>query len=117
MGDAQTLRNRFTHIVGAHQHLIIPEAQQLEALSAQEGLAHCIGGRIQVLATVKLDDQRAVQASEIGDIRPNGTLPAKLASQQAPITQVAPKQALGSGHLAPQRFCESDFFASAHWTL
>ncbi|AGH78702.1 resolvase [Xanthomonas axonopodis Xac29-1] len=95
------MHNRVADSIGARQHFIIPEAQQLEAFSVQEGLAHGIGGRLQMLAAVKFYDERTFQAGEIGDIRADRTLPAELESQQTPITQAVPKQTLGSGLIRP----------------
>ena len=59
---------------------------------------------LQVLPTIELDDQPALGADEIDDVRTNGFLPFELQTEETMPTQVVPEPLLGIGHLATQAF-------------
>ncbi|MBB5768517.1 hypothetical protein GGR67_002585 [Xanthomonas arboricola] len=110
----QTSRDHLADVVATRQHRIIPEAQHLEALAAQESIARGIRTRQQVLATVDFDDQRPGEADEIDDVGPDGDLTPEFEAEQAPISQPIPKRALGGGHLTTQALGESGLGGVAH---
>ena len=59
------------------QDFIIPESQNMEAALAKTSVPYRIRRGIHVLAAVGLEYEPCLQAGEIDDIGPDGTLPAE----------------------------------------
>jgi hypothetical protein len=82
-------------------HLLVREAQDIESLRREEGIARSIRAlpflKIVRLA-IKLDDQFDRQASKVGDVVPKWDLPAKTDPVDSIGLQVTPQQRFSARH-------------------
>ena len=96
--SVEGLIDRFQHDAGTDENVMIPEAQDAKAAGPQERISARVRVRLfDVLAAVELDDDEAVQAGEVADVRSNGMLAAKFVSGQLPSTQTLPQDPLCVG--------------------
>ncbi len=58
----------FEHSVGLGQDVVVPEAQDLEALGLQPGVALAVIGAALMLAAIQFDHQPRFQADEVQDV-------------------------------------------------
>ncbi|MBB3343786.1 hypothetical protein FHW73_001652 [Luteimonas sp. RC10] len=98
----QRVPNRFEHRLGTLEDVVIPEAQDPEALLIQPRVANCVFRRIGVLAAVRLDDQACTEMHEVHDVRTDRLLTAELLSIESVGAEMTPKHVLGFGHVSTQ---------------
>ena len=73
----ERLANDKDDSVEVRQHIIIPETEDLESLGFQERGAFGVA-RLAMLATIDLDDQHRIEASEVRDIGQQAVLETEL---------------------------------------
>ncbi len=94
----QLVEQRRDDAIGIAENVVVPEAQNLEALAFEPGRAR--GVRVppaRVLAAVDLDDEEALETGEIDDVTPDGRLAAEPAIVEPSVAQARPQPALGVG--------------------
>src|SRR4051812_7965654 len=90
------LLNRFPILEG----FVVPKSQDGVTLSCKKLRARLIGFDLfSVLAAVQFQDQFALQADEIKNVRPHRHLPAKLEAAELAITNFVPNESLGICHV------------------
>src|SRR5579859_201153 len=91
---------------GLLQHVIVPVAHDLKALSRQSRLSRCITLRRGVLITVDFNDQALVETNEIKNVVLERELATKFEIREPPITEQCPHPRFSIRRLATHRFCE-----------
>ena len=84
------------------QYVVIPEAQDEEAVFPQESISLQIPGLVRVLTTIDFDNELALHADEIEDVVVVGMLPSKLAPIELTLAQDVPHPALGVRRVVAQ---------------
>ena len=77
----------FEDSVGLGQEVVVPEAQDLEALGLQPGIALAISGAALMLAAIQLDHQPCLQANEVEDVAAIGMLTAEFSIMERTIAK------------------------------
>ncbi len=73
------------------QHFVIPKSQHLETLRTKPvGAATILLGLPSMLTAVDFDDEAALQADEIGDVRAERDLAAKFAAGELALAKERP---------------------------
>ena len=91
------------------QNVVVPKAQDAEALAPQEVCSADLLFRLPVMPTaIDLDDQPGLVTDKIGDIASDWNLATKPATIQLASTEHSPQRALTVRHLAPERLCPSN---------
>jgi hypothetical protein len=99
------------------ERVIVPEAQCMKTIAGKTGVADFVGGRIQVLATVELDDERDFKADEIKHVETEWMLAAEAMAGELAILEMAPEVAFGLGLVAAQVAGQVALGAVAHGGL
>ena len=93
--------NRHPDALRIRQNIVVPEAQDAEALAPQEVRSADLLFRLAVMLTaIDLDDQLGFVTDEISDVATDWNLATKLAAIQLTLTEHLPQLALGVSHLA-----------------
>jgi len=100
-GDAfgEFFQDRLKHRFSVLQDFIVPETKHRESLTLQPSVTHRIVVAAVVLPTIGLNDYARTEVHEVGDVRADGLLPAKLLVVQTMCAKVAPQQLLCFGHV------------------
>ena len=85
------------------KYVIVPIAKHPKAFIRQCCIPHLIAARLQMLASVYLDNGFAIKADEIKDVPLKGGLPAKFEASQAAMAQQLPHGSFGFRRGTPQR--------------
>lgn len=97
----QERRDGFQHAVHIGEHLVVPEANDLETFRFEEGSAR--GVRFcAVLPAIDLHDQSRLEAEKVRDEAADGHLPAELRVVQLPVPQSRPQQHLRISRVSTQ---------------
>jgi hypothetical protein len=89
--------------LGALDDVVVPEAQDAEATRAKEGITVAVVGNLRCMAvSVRLDDQLAVDAGEVGVVGTYGMLPAEVVAALTEAVEDGPQLALGLGRVAAE---------------
>jgi hypothetical protein len=91
--------------------LIIPEAQDFEALVTQERAPRCIRRCIHMLPTISFDD---LQAGEVRDVWAYRVLTAKTETVELALPENAPKSVFRQRHVAPKFACPIPLLSISH---
>jgi len=95
--------------------LVIPKAQHPIALSTEKLCPSLIALSSRgVLAPIEFDNQPALNATEVGNERTDGMLPAKLYSGESPIPESRPELALGVGLVPTELTCSISRLPRTH---
>ena len=102
-GACQGLVQPFQHAETVRKDVVAPEAHPV-ALLSQKPVSLFVGGgvRSRVLAGVQFDEQFFGKAGEVGDIRADGLLAAKLVAAQLLVAEVVPQQPFRVGLVLAQ---------------
>ena len=91
------------------QNVVVPKAQDAEALAPQEACSADLLFRLAIMLTaIDLNDQLDFVTDEVGDIASNWNLTKKPAPIQLTLTEQSPQPALRVRHPAPQCTCPSN---------
>jgi hypothetical protein len=96
-GISHPRNNRFSGIIRIGQHASSGYPQDPEPVFLKKRHATFVklcAVEIIVCTAIDFDDEALGQAAEVGDIRPDGMLPAKLVAARA-LTEALPEHALG----------------------
>src|SRR5690606_11095673 len=88
-----------SHSSRAREDVVVPEAEQAEALGLQVRIANCITGILCMLGTIGLDDQARRIADEVHDIVVDRLLAAELERSETTVAEQVPQFAFGLGRL------------------
>jgi hypothetical protein len=80
------------------QNVIVPEAQNGEAFTAEPVVAGGIGSLSRMLTTVNFDHNSLLEGQEVRDIAAERNLPPELGAGESPVAKQVPELALGIGH-------------------
>ena len=94
----QPMPDRFDDLVGALEHVVVPESQDLEALRPQPCIPRFIVAGALVLAAVDLDDELSIQADEVDDVMTDRMLAAESGIADLLSSQTVPEPLLRVGH-------------------
>src|SRR5690348_15909218 len=89
-GRAKSLVNDRKHLLCAHQHVVIPEAQHTVAAFMQAIRTRDVTRGVEVLTAVHFDDQLGFEAREIHDIWTDRKLAPKSGAKKLPAPQMMP---------------------------
>ena len=96
--------HRHSDALRVRQNVVVPKAQDVEALAPQEICSADLQFRPAVMLTaIDLDDQLGLVTDKIGDIPSDWNLATKLAAIQLTLTEHSPQLGVRVCHLAPQR--------------
>ena len=90
---AQPLVNHAQNVFGLFEHLSVVESQNMPTVASQSLCAFCISlrcFRLEVLATIELDNEHRLIASEVGEVRGDRMLTAELVAIEAAVAKVSP---------------------------
>ena len=99
------VENSLAHAFGIAEDLIIPETQNAIAVGMEPPRPLLIAaGHACVLPAIDLDDKRRIKTREVGDIRAEHCLPAKLGPIETTTTEDLPGRIFGAcGRIAHSR--------------
>jgi hypothetical protein len=95
-GDVDALQ----HAVHVGDEVVVPEADDAKARRLEPMRARFVAENVSILSmlrTIDFDHEPCGHACEVGDIGPNGHLPAKMCSMHWPMTQTSPQPGFGIG--------------------
>ena len=82
-------------------HLVVPEAQCLEAPGFKMPVAHGVSYRARMLPAIDLHDQPRLEADEVEDVAVKRHLPPELQASEFLITQRLPQKVFGLRRVGP----------------
>ncbi len=100
--DQQRLPDFLQHPFGVRQHIVVPEADNRVAMRFDQRCPRRVRQAFGVLATVELDHQPCLAASEVGHMRANRELRDKLRPLDLTVADARPQSAFGVGHRSAQ---------------
>ena len=86
-----SLNDSLDHALKILTHLVVPEAQDLEAFGGQIARSLIVSRILRVLTTVKLNDQFRIEATEIRNVRSDRNLAPKLCLARLAIAEMEPE--------------------------
>jgi hypothetical protein len=98
----QRKQNRLQYLIRAQQHIVVPEAEYAKTAVAKPCITTAVGGRVEMLAAIKLDYEPAFDTNEIDDIRANRMLAAETMATKIVSSQEIPDALLGIGQVSAQ---------------
>jgi len=99
-GALQGKADRFQYRIEILEYLIVPKTEHPEPLGSQPlGPLFVFLDPKHVLAAVQLDDYLALEANEVDDESPDGSLPAEFEAAKLLSAQPRPEPPLGIGHV------------------
>jgi hypothetical protein len=96
---AQGLGDGREDTLSVREDVVVPEAQRAVAVRGEPGVARRVAWAVGELATVELDDQLRIKASEVSDVRADRALLAEVEAIDLLAPQVLPKAHLSVGRL------------------
>jgi len=95
--------DRLNHLVGASEHIVVPEAKYGIAIPIQKGRSAIITRQsfwLVVLTAINLNNELPFETSKVDDVGTDAVLPAEMNAK--PVTaKPAPESFLGFRHIAP----------------
>jgi hypothetical protein len=96
----QRICYRFKNAFGIRQNIVIPQAQNAVALGEEKGIAPFVSRIDRVLPAIDLDNQTALAADKIDDVRTNRLLAHEFAVSQSSWAKMIPEFQFGVGRVA-----------------
>src|SRR5258707_14235688 len=93
------------HAIDILHHIIVPESQNSIATASHIGIALCIARNMQffaMLAAVQFDRQTPRVTCEVGEVGPDGGLPAKMRATHRQSAKPQPELSFGVGRVTAQ---------------
>ncbi len=109
------MRDRLQHSIYIAQHIVVPEAKNVETVGGEHGRARRISTpscRFHVLTAVQLDYETGLEAREVGEVSIDGMLPTKSETEKSPPAKLRPQSSFGIGGFAAEFSGES---AAGRW--
>jgi hypothetical protein len=92
----QRLEDRLDNVVGSREHIVVPKTQHTKARGPQKVIpSRVIRHLLDVLASVQLNDNSGIGASEVADMEPDLMLSAEFESAQLATAQAVPEETFG----------------------
>lgn len=103
-----------TNTLKVRHNLIIPEPQDMESFSPKKCITRAVVRSIHVLTSIHFDDQSCLEASEIGDIRPDRKLATESEAFELALAENAPQSAFRQRHVASEFACPIPLLSVSH---
>ena len=96
----------FENTASVLQHVIVPEAKNRKALRPQESVAPLVVFTFRVLRSVGFDDEPALEADKVDDVRIDDELPFEFERGHASVAQHRPEALLSIRRIEAHFSCK-----------